>query len=200
MAEKGAPEKNTYAAKEITGKTISLYLPADVLPAIEKILRGRSEEASEKACIKEAKEYALAGIQEHIGPSPLADQLRFMVSNWQALANHAEVFAPELLRNDRWIALKVSLEQRTEEIGVTEFIRQVGERYRQQIEERGEEMSYTYALETSMSARANLDQKAANDAWEDTRMICLGDLALEQNEDLTDDPKEYRARYGLFGF
>jgi hypothetical protein len=65
--------------------------------------------------------------------------LAFMVSNWQALSNHAEVFAPELVNNDQWIAMKQSLEQRTGEVGVTAFIRSIGEQYRKRIEEEDEE-------------------------------------------------------------
>jgi|SRR5579859_1704760 len=79
------------------------------------------------------------------------------------------------------------------------------------IELQRERRMYTYALETSISARANLDEKSASDAWEDARghypgavitgkeleahANSLVDLALEQNDDLTDDPEEYRARY-----
>jgi hypothetical protein len=65
--------------------------------------------------------------------------LAFMVSNWQALSNHAEVFAPELVNNTAWIALKSSLEQRTDEVGVTAFIKSIGEQYRQQLEGSDEE-------------------------------------------------------------
>lgn len=135
MAKKGATEGNTYAAKEGTGKTVSLYLSPDVLPAIEKRRKERGErDISESACIKEAKTYALDGIKDRIGPAPELDQLRFMISNWQALSNHAEVFAPELLDNPKWIAMKVSLEQRNDALGVTAFIDRVAERYRERIE------------------------------------------------------------------
>ena len=123
-----------------TGKAISLYLSPNTLPDIKKLRKERGEEdTSETACIAEAREYALDGIEKHIGPAPELDQLRFMVSNWQALSNHAEIFAPELLDNPHWIALKVSLEQRTDELGVTAFIRQVGERRRERIENEEDE-------------------------------------------------------------
>lgn len=123
-----------------TGKATSLYLAPNVLPDIKKLREKRGEEdTSETACVGEAREYALDGIEKRIGPAPELDQLRFMVSNWQALSNHAEIFAPELLNNPHWIALKVSLEQRTDEIGVTAFIRQVGERRRERIENEEDE-------------------------------------------------------------
>jgi len=64
----------------------------------------------------------------------LLRELAFMVSNWQALSNHAEVFAPALLSNERWNGLKRDLEARTEVLGVDAFIDVVGERQRQQIE------------------------------------------------------------------
>lgn len=69
---------------------------------------------------------------------------------------------------------------------------------------------YTYPVGSDQAARANLDQKAATDGYEDARehypdgilegeslkayASSLVDEALE-NEDLTDDPEEYRARY-----
>jgi len=67
------------------------------------------------------------------------EALMYLVGNLQALANNAEVFAPELLQNNSWIAMKTFLEQRSDELGVTDFIRQVGERYREKIEEQEEE-------------------------------------------------------------
>lgn len=116
---------------EQAGKTISLYIAAHVLPAIRERL---GEQATESACIKQAKTYALAGIEQALKPHPELDRLRFLVSNWQALVNHAEVFAPELLQNDQWCALKADLELRTEQAGVTAFIAHVAEQYRQKIE------------------------------------------------------------------
>lgn len=136
MAGQGAPKNNDYAEKEGRGKTISLYLPAEALATIKKQL---GDDASEAMCIKKAKEYALDGIEDRTGQAPHFDQLRFMVSNWQALTNHAEVFAPQLLQNDQWIAMKTDLERRTDDLGVTDFIRQIAERYRQQIEDAEED-------------------------------------------------------------
>lgn len=66
-------------------------------------------------------------------------QLAFMIPKWQSLIDLAEVIVPDLLHNDQWIALKQPLEQRTDEIGVTAFIRSIGEQYRQQLEESDEE-------------------------------------------------------------
>lgn len=130
-----ATEGNDYAVKEAKGKPMSLYLPANALPAIEKKRRERGEEdLSETACRSEAREYALEGIKDRIGPAPMLDQLRYLVSNWQALSNHAEMFAPELRDNLQWIAIKVSLEQQNDQLGVTELVRQTAERYQERIE------------------------------------------------------------------
>jgi len=63
------------------------------------------------------------------------ETLVFYISDWQSLCSQAEEFSPKLLHNDQWIALKMDLEQYTEKIGVSTFIRSVGERYRQRIEE-----------------------------------------------------------------
>ncbi len=138
MADRGGQVGNKNAAKG-AGKTTSLYLSPKILGGIEKILKDQGKETGESACVDEARKYALAGIEERINPAPELDQLRFMVTNWQSLSNHAEVFAPELLNNPQWIAMKVSLEQRTDELGVTAFINQVAERYREKIEAEDDE-------------------------------------------------------------
>lgn len=70
---------------------------------------------------------------------------------------------------------------------------------------------YNYALTTNQAHRINLDEKAANDGYDDANQhypdgVLIGkdltdhanslvDLALDYVEDLTDDPEEYRARY-----
>lgn len=85
----------------------------------------------------------LAHVKRHAENAETEEQaigaLAFHASNWQALAYNAEVFAPELLSNPRWLALKTDLERRTEEIGVGTFIRSVGERYKEQLEELDDE-------------------------------------------------------------
>lgn len=62
----------------------------------------------------------------------------FLVSDWKSLANNAEVWVPELLNNPQWVTIKKELDRRTEECGVTEFIRQVGEKLREKIETESE--------------------------------------------------------------
>lgn len=125
MAGKGAPKGNTYAKKG-AGDTIGLYVKGDRLKKIKKQLSNVSDDQ----CLDRAKQYALAGIEEGID-----NKLKYLVSDWQSLANIAEVLAPELLSNQQWQALKTVLEKRTEECGITEFIRQVGENLRAKIEE-----------------------------------------------------------------
>jgi hypothetical protein len=67
------------------------------------------------------------------------EALMYLAGNLQALANNAEVFAPELLSNNSWIAMKTFLEQRSDELGVTAFIRQVGKRRREALEAQEEQ-------------------------------------------------------------
>lgn len=71
-------------------------------------------------------------------------------------------------------------------------------------------MIYTYPVGSDQAARINLDQKAASDGYEDARehspdgvlegealkayAESLVDEALD-NQDLTDNPEEYRSRY-----
>lgn len=84
------------------------------------------------------------------------------------------------------------------------------EEMRSYITEEETPMIYTYPIGADQAARINLDQKAATDGYEDARehypdgvldgeslkayVENLVDEALE-NQDLTDDPEEYRARY-----
>ena len=138
MAGKGAPKGNRYASKG-AGVSTSIYIDRKTINAIAEQRKARGENASDDACVEQARAFASAGIEEHISPTPELDQLRFMVSNWQALSNHAEVFAPELRDNPQWIAMKVDLERRNDAIGITDFIRQVGERYRERIEAEDDE-------------------------------------------------------------
>jgi hypothetical protein len=128
MAKKGAPKGNTNAEKAQTGKTISLYLPADVLPTIAKQLKEEGKDNSETECLKRVKEYALEGIREGLAPTSERKKLYYLVSSWRALSNHAEVMAPELLDNPTWIALKAFSEQRNDELGVTAFMEKVSDR------------------------------------------------------------------------
>jgi len=99
----------------------NLHLDKETALLLSQMRREHEGDVTEEQIVKELRDLA------------------FMVSNWQALTNHAEVFSPELLHNDQWIALKNGLEQRTDEVGVTAFIRSVGDRYRQQIEELDDE-------------------------------------------------------------
>ncbi len=119
-----------------TGKTISLYLAPGILPAIQKLRSERGEtDLSEAACVREAKDQALKGIQQRLQHTSELQHVYYLVNGWQALSNHAEAFMPELLNNPRWIALKRSLEERTDELGVTAFIHQVVEHYLDHIEQ-----------------------------------------------------------------
>lgn len=128
----GAPKNNQYAAKEDgSGKTISLYVSGAQLAAIGLQL----ESATESEIVKQAKAYALDGIRQAIKPASDADQLRFLVSAWNALANHAEAFAPELRQNSQWCALKADLEWKNDRAGVTAFIDKVAEQYREKVED-----------------------------------------------------------------
>ena len=131
---------NTNAVKAGTGKPMSVYLPITTITTIREMraVRGESD-LSERACIDEARKYAVAGLEDATSTSSKFDQLRYLVSNWQVMANHAEVFAPELLDNDRWLAMKANLEQQSNQAGVTEFIRQVGEKMRERIEQEEDE-------------------------------------------------------------
>lgn len=135
MAKKGAPGGNVNAEKKQTGKPMSLYLPADVLPAIAKQLEEEGKDNSETECLKRTKEYALDGIREGIAPTSERKKLYYLVASWQALSNHAEVMAPELLDNPTWKTLKAFSEQRNDELGVTAFIDEMSERRRERFEQ-----------------------------------------------------------------
>lgn len=130
MSRSGAQEGNTYAKKPDPGKTISLYVSGAQLAAIGLQLN----EATEAEIVKQAKVYALDGIRQAIKPASEADQLRFLVSAWNALANHAEAFAPELRQNSQWCALKADLEWKNDRAGVTAFVERVAEKYREKAE------------------------------------------------------------------
>lgn len=130
MSGSGAQEGNTHAKKSDPGKTISLYVSGAQFAAIALQLDG----ATESEIVKQAKTYALNGIAQAIKPVSEADQLRFLVSAWNALANHAEAFAPDLRQNSQWCALKADLEWKNDRAGVTAFIERVAEKYRERAE------------------------------------------------------------------
>jgi hypothetical protein len=139
MTKKGAPQGNANAEKKQKGKPMSLYLPADVLPAIAKQLEEEGKDTSETECLKRAKEYALDGIREGLNPTPEREKLYYLVASWQALSNHAEVMAPELLDNPTWKAFKAFSLQRNDEVGVTAFMEKVSDRRREQFEREDED-------------------------------------------------------------
>lgn len=64
MTGKGAPQGNQYACKEDTGRTISLYLSGDDIAIIRQILQDRGEDASDKSCVRIAKQAAKSGIYQ----------------------------------------------------------------------------------------------------------------------------------------
>lgn len=130
MSRSGAQEGNTYAKKPDPGKTISLYVSGAQLAAVA--LQMNNATAAE--VVKQVKAYAIQGIQQAIKPVSEADQLRFLVSAWNALTNHAEAFAPELRANSQWCALKADLEWKNDRAGVTAFIERVAEQYREKAE------------------------------------------------------------------
>jgi hypothetical protein len=134
----------------------------------------------------------------------LADEERSQAIRW--LDEQAKVLAsadPLLAETIRSIANQlyeaVKLEAVTDE-----------EELRSYLTEEETPMIYTYPVGADQAASINLDQKAATDGYEDARehypdgvlegeglkayAESLVDEALD-NQDLTDDPEEYRARY-----
>jgi hypothetical protein len=68
MAGKGAPEGNTYAKKEDTGKPLTLYLKAEDMELLRVVLQQSGKEPTDKECRKLARKAAHAGINRLLLP------------------------------------------------------------------------------------------------------------------------------------
>lgn len=65
----------------------------------------------------------------------LTTQLKLLMHDWQCLTNWAEVYSVDLAGNQIWQDHKKLLDQRTEELGVNQLVKELGNRIFESLEE-----------------------------------------------------------------
>ncbi len=68
MSGKGAPKGNKYAAKESTGKPLTLYLTSEDMELLRIVQTQHNQDTSDKACRKLARKAAKSGINALLLP------------------------------------------------------------------------------------------------------------------------------------
>ena len=183
MAGKGAPEKNTYAKKDEPGKTISLYLNADDMALLRQVLGEHKQDTSDNECVKLAKKAAKTGINRLL-IDYTGDTKRLHFTYY--LDGYEEEFLMQSLKyrgEGQTQKNLISLARKAAKEGISQEMRKVFALYeREQEARRTKAMYYKYALNSSMTDRVRLNEKATDDGYEDAKIAYSLENVLSGDE------------------